>query len=280
MNAKLFRKGKTRDVYDLDDKLLIVASNRISAFDVVFPFDIEGKGNALTDLSCFWFQKTKKIFPNHFIRRESGSSILVKKAQRIDIEFVVRGYLYGSAWRAYQRGSREVSGVLLPNGLQMAEKLPVPVITPTTKEDAGHDMEISKDDAIRKKLASTEEWDDLEEASLKLYEFYSKHAESNGIIIPDFKLEFGRVDGMLIQIDEPPTHDSARFWPKKNYQMGNEQINSLDKEFFRSWLMKQGFKGDGPLPPVPEATRMEISRRCRLAYDVLSGKTSIESVKF
>lgn len=276
---KLFRKGKTRDVYDLDDKLLIVASNRISAFDVVFPFEIYEKGNVLTDLSCFWFERTKKIFPNHFIRRESENSILVKKARRVDIEFVVRGYLYGSAWRAYRKGSRQVSGVTLPDGLQLAEKLPVPIITPTTKEDAGHDMEISRGDAIRKKLTSNEEWDELEEASLRLYEFYSKHAESRGIIIPDFKLEFGRADG-LMQIDEPPTHDSARFWPKKSYQIGKEQGNSLDKEYFRSWLMKHGFSGDGKLPDVPEDTKKEISRRCRLAYEVLSGKTPVENVKF
>jgi len=279
MEAKLFRKGKTRDVYDLDDNLLIVASNRISAFDVVFPFGIEGKGESLTSLSCFWLERTKKIFPNHFIRRESENSMLVKKAHRIDIEFVVRGYLYGSAWRAYEKGQRTVSGVLLPNNLRMAEKLPSPIITPTTKEDAGHDMEISKSEAISRKLVAKEEWAELEEASLNLYKFYSSHAESRGIIIPDFKLEFGRADG-LIQIDEPPTHDSARFWPKKKYEIGKEQSDSLDKEFFRSWLMKQGFSGGGPLPEVPEATRREISRRCRLAYEVLSGKTPIESVKF
>ncbi len=276
----LFKQGKTRDVYDLGDKLLIEATNRISAFDVVFPFEIEGKGEALTDLSCFWFQKSKKVFPNHFIKQHNFKTILVTKAERIDIEFVVRGYLYGSAWRAYNNGSREVSGVRLPDGLQLAQKLPEPILTPTTKEDAGHDLEISKEEAIRRKLATKDDFSVLEEASLKLYGFYSKHAESKGIIIPDFKLEFGRVNNELIQIDEPPTHDSARFWPQKHYQLGSEQKNSLDKEFFRAWLMSHGFKGDGPTPDVPEETRKEISRRCKLAYEVIAGKTSLGSVKF
>lgn len=272
----LFKKGKTRDVYDLGERLLIEASDRISAFDVVFPFEIDGKGEALTDLSCFWFQKTKKVFPNHFIRQHNLRSILVTKAERIDIEWVVRSYLYGSAWRAYQKGSREVSGVKLPDGLQMAEKLPQPILTPTTKEDKGHDLEISKEEAIRRGSVTKNEWNVLEEASLKLFGSYSRHADSMGIIIPDFKLEFGRTKDGLFQIDEPPTHDSARFWPKKYYEAGNEQTNCLDKEYFRSWLMAHGFKGDGPIPEVPEEVRKEISKRCRLAKDVISGKVGIE----
>src|ERR1700726_1175219 len=166
----LMRRGKVRDVYDEGDQLLIVATDRISAFDVVMPKGIEGKGVALTKLSEFWFLKTTHTFPNHFIAKYDERTLRVRKARRIDIEWIVRAYLYGSAWRAYSKGAREISGVQLPGGLQLAEELPEIVLTPTTKSDVGHDEELSKEEALNRKLVTLDEWKELEEGTYKLFE--------------------------------------------------------------------------------------------------------------
>ncbi|MHB1868904.1 MAG: phosphoribosylaminoimidazolesuccinocarboxamide synthase [Nitrososphaerales archaeon] len=276
---KLLRRGKVRDIYDEGDELLIVATDRISAFDRIMPRGIPGKGIALTKLSEFWFLKTRHIFKNHLISKYGGRTLRVKKAQRIDIEWIVRAYLYGSAWRAYSKGAREVSGVKLPSGLQLAEELPEIILTPTTKSDEGHDQELSRAEAIANGLVTMDDWNELQEATFKLFEYYKREASLKGIIIPDFKLEFGRVGDEMMQIDEPPTHDSARFWAKDKYRVGEKQEqHCLDKEFLRDYLLRKGFSGDGEIPDLPDQVVDQISKRCQGAYDVLSGARTVESL--
>jgi len=271
LNFPLLRRGKVRDIYDLGDHLILFHSDRISAFDVVLRELIPMKGIYLNKLTAFWFERTKNIFPNHFVEMVDDRSIKVVKANRIDIEWIVRGYLYGSAWRSYSSGKRVISGVELPNGLSYAEKLPQPILSPTTKSDVGHDVEISKGEAIDRGLVSRDEWYELEEASLKLYSYYNSVAESVGLIIADIKLEFGRFKGELIQIDEAPTHDSARIWVKKYYCVGKPQERyCLDKEFLRAYLMAKGFNGAGAPPQIPMDVIRQVAWRVRGAYEVIA----------
>jgi phosphoribosylaminoimidazole-succinocarboxamide synthase len=275
-----FHKGKVRDVYQEDsNELLIVATDRISAFDRIMPRGIPNKGVALTKLSQYWFVKTRHIFKNHYIGTFNERTIRAKRAKRIDIEWITRSYLYGSAWRAYSKGAREISGVRLPSGLQLAEELPEIILTPTTKSDVGHDQELSKSQAIASKLVSEDEWSELQEATFRLFEYYKREASVRGIIIPDFKLEFGRVGDELTQIDEPPTHDSARFWSKEKYRVGEKQEKyCLDKEFLRDYLIRKGFSGEGEIPDLPDLIVDQISKRCTGAYEVISGIKEMESL--
>ncbi len=274
--GKTPRRGKVRDVYDLGKEMLIVTTDRISAYDVVFPTLIPHKGESINKLAEFWFNKTQDVIPNHFISLEDRRTMRVKKAERVDIEFVCRAYLYGSAWRAYRDGARTVSGVELPNGLVMAERLPDVILTPTTKAEEGHDKEISGREAIIQGLVTRDEWRELEEATLKLFAAYQSHAKSRGFIIPDFKLEFGRLEGELIQIDEPPSHDSARFWAERFYEPGKPQeAHCLDKEFLRAYLREVGYMGDGLIPDIPAQIVRQVSMRCVASYQVLSGNRSL-----
>lgn len=271
------KRGKVRDVYDMGDHMFIVTSDRISAFDVVYPTLIPHKGPSLHALSLFWFDQTKDIVKNHLQEVVDERTVKVVKANRVDVEWVCRAYLYGSAWRAYNKGARTISGVEVPDGLVMAEELPEVILTPTTKEDSGHDMEISKKEAIERGLSTKEEWDLLEETTFKLFERYQQLSKKKGLIIPDFKLEFGTVDGEYIQIDEPPTHDSARYWAEQFYEPGKPQeAHCLDKEFLRSYLRNVGYMGDGPPPTIPEPIVREVSKRCIASFEVLSGKSKLE----
>lgn len=273
-------QGKVRDIYDSKDQLLIVASDRISAFDRVLPTLIPHKGVSLHALSVYWFERTHGIFPNHYLESMDSRTMRVQKAERIDIEWIVRRHLYGSAWRQYQLGERVISGVRFPDGLCLAEELPDPVLTPTTKSVTGHDAPITKAQAIERSLVTKVDWTTLEEATLRLFEFYRSSARSQGIIIPDFKLEFGRVAGQLVQIDEPPTHDSARFWSEKHFHVGERQeSHCLDKEFLRAYLLGVGFSGDSVPPALPPEVVEEVSRRCVGAYQVLSGRVSLGELK-
>ncbi|HZW57818.1 MAG TPA: phosphoribosylaminoimidazolesuccinocarboxamide synthase [Nitrososphaerales archaeon] len=275
----LLKRGKVRDVYVDDGELLIVATDRISAFDRVMPIGIPDKGASLTKLSEFWFLRTRHIFKNHFISRVDSRTLRVKKAQRIDIEWICRAYLYGSAWRAYSKGAREISGVGLPSGLQLAEELPEVILTPTTKSEEGHDTELSKQMAIEQGLVDGDVWNDLEEATYGLFEYYKREARVKGIIIPDFKLEYGKLGDELIQIDEPPTHDSARFWSLSRYHVGEKQEkHCLDKEFLRDFLMRKGFSGDGEVPELPDLVIQQITKRCQGAYEVISGLRTLDSL--
>jgi phosphoribosylaminoimidazole-succinocarboxamide synthase len=273
------RRGKVRDVYDIGNELLIYHTDRVSAFDVILPTPIPRKGESLQKLSVHWLMKSAKIFPNHLISVEDGRILRVKKAKRIDVEWVIRKYLYGSLWRSYSKGNREMYGIRFPDGLEMAEALPFPIITPTTKADVGHDEEITRSEALSKGLVDAETWDRLEEATLKLYGFYEGEAKRRGIIIPDFKIEFGVHEGELIQIDEPPTHDSARMWASKHYRRGEPQEkHCLDKEFLRECLRRLGFSGEGKAPELPSAVVGEVMKRCVGANKVIAEGASLEDL--
>jgi phosphoribosylaminoimidazole-succinocarboxamide synthase len=272
------RRGKVRDVYEMGHHMYIVTTDRISAFDVVYPTLIPHKGLSLQALSLFWFEETKNIIKNHLIEIIDERTIKVVKADRVDVEWVCRAYLYGSAWRAYKDGVRNISGIDLPDGLILAEQLPEVILTPTTKEESGHDQEISKVEAIKADLCTKDEWDHLEEYTFKLFERYQQVSKKHGLIIPDFKIEFGRIDDELIQIDEPPTHDSARFWAEKFYEPGKPQeATCLDKEFLRSYLMNIGYMGDGAPPNIPEPVVREVSKRCVASYKVITGLNKLET---
>ena len=279
LQYKLIRRGKVKDLYEKDGSLILFHSDRISAFDNVFKQLIPYKGIYLNLLSAYWFEKTKSIFPNHFIELIDDRTMRVIKAERIDVEWIVRGYIYGSAWRAYSKGKRIISGVKLPSGLIMGEKLPDPILTPTLKVDRGHDVEIDKNYAIDKGLLTREEWSEIEEACIKLYNFYSSVADKVELIIADVKLEFGRCKDGLIQIDEPPTHDSARIWCKKYYRPGcSQEDHCLDKEFFRSYLRYIGFKENSEIQKIPFKVIAQVAWRVRGAYEVLSSKRSINEI--
>jgi phosphoribosylaminoimidazole-succinocarboxamide synthase len=261
----LFRKGKVRDVYDLGDKLLIVSTDRISAFDVVLPNGIPFKGDALNRLSNYWFNKTSDIVANHVIEVVDPRTVLVKKAKPIKIEFVVRGYLYGSLWESYEKGK----AMSLPKGLKKAEKLDSPILTPTTKADVGHDVELSKE-AVSKQLGKSLATE-VEEASLKIYEKASRKAESNGIVVADTKFEFGFFRKELMLIDECLTPDSSRFWPKEQYKVGRDQF-SYDKQYVRDYLLSIGWNKQPPAPSLPENVVAETSKKYIEAYERLTGR--------
>lgn len=261
--APRYARGKVRDIYDLGEHLLIVTTDRISAFDVVFPMGIPEKGRVLNQLSAFWFQRMRHIIPNHLITTDvaafpaelqgdsemlEGRSMLVHKAERIDAECVVRGYLAGSGWRDYAR-TGEVCGHTLPPGLQESVELPEPIFTPATKADSGHDENIS-----RKELASrigTELAAQLESASIEIYNFGRAEALKAGLIVADTKFEFGHYEGELMLIDEAFTPDSSRYWDTDTYEPGHPQP-SYDKEFVREWLLQSGWNMEPPAPMLPD----------------------------
>lgn len=266
LSLPLFTRGKVRDVYDLGNRLLIVSTDRISAFDVVLPNGIPFKGEALNRISVYWFKETKDIVPNHILDVVDQRTVLVKKAKPIKIEFVVRGYLYGSLWRKYVNG--KVSG--LPSGLRKAERLPKFVLTPTTKAEVGHDVDVEREEVVRivgKAIAK-----EIEEVCLKIYERASKKAEANGIIIADTKLEFGFCGDELILIDELLTPDSSRFWPDEKHKIGESQF-SFDKQYVRDYLEDIKWNKQPPAPTLPENIVLGTSKKYIEAYERLTGRT-------
>jgi len=273
------KRGKVRDVYDVGNELLIFHTDRVSAFDVVLPTLIPNKGTSLLKLSAYWMQKSRKVFPNHLLEVVDDRTIRVTTAKRVDVEWVVRKYLYGSLWRAYSKGRREMYGIRFPDGLRMADELPSPVITPTTKADVGHDEEISKEQALERGIVDRQTWNELEEGTLRLFQFYETEARKRGIIIPDFKIEFGFANRELIQIDEPPTHDSARMWATKYYRSGEAQeMHCLDKEFLRECLRRMGFGGEGKAPELPRKVVREVVKRCVGAKRVIADGASVDEL--
>ena len=263
-----FKKGKVRDVYDLGERLLIVSTDRISAFDVVLPSGIPHKGEALNRLSVYWFNETKGIVPNHVIEVVDPRTVLVRKTKLIEIEFVVRGYLYGGAWESY-RNKKLICGKSLPTGLRKAERLPSPILTPTTKEESGHDIEVTRtqvDEKIGSDLTN-----EIYEVCLRVYDRASKKAEDNGIIVADTKMEFGLAGDELILIDELLTPDSSRFWPKDRYKMGKDQP-SFDKQYVRDYLTSIGWNKEPPAPRLPKHVALETSRKYIEAYEHLTGR--------
>ncbi|MFH1238974.1 MAG: phosphoribosylaminoimidazolesuccinocarboxamide synthase [bacterium] len=280
-SAPLFFRGKVRDVYNLGDKLLIVATDRISAFDFVLPTPIPEKGKLLTKISVFWFNFLAEEMKNHLISAEvkdfppqlapeadllEGRSVLVKKAKRINIECVVRGYLAGSAWKEYQQ-SGGVSGIKLPSGLQESAKLPQVIFTPATKAQTGdHDINITEEQFIANVGIDTATI--LKKASVNLYKKAAEYAEKRGIIIADTKFEFGTVNDEIILIDEIFTPDSSRFWDKSKYQPGRAQ-DSFDKQFIRDYLESIKWNKQPPVPSLPPDIVVKTKTLYEQAYKKL-----------
>jgi len=278
--------GKTRDFYIVNDKRIIVSTDRISAFDRVLDY-IPHKGRVLNLLSIFWFDKTRDIIPNHFISSLDVNTMVVKNAKLIPIEMVVRGYITGvtdtSIWGSYEKGERIIYGLRFKNGLRKNQKLPKPIITPTTKAEKGHDERLTKKEIIKRKIVSKKVYSQMEKTALRLFEKGTKICEKAGIILVDTKYEFGiypPIGGKLILIDEIHTPDSSRFWIKKTYlerlKKGLEPEN-FDKEFMRIWFAKQGYKGDGKPPKMPKSFIQKISNRYISIYEKTTGKKFIKA---
>ena len=283
LDLKLFKRGKVRDVYDLGEALLIISTDRISAFDVVLPCGIPYKGKVLSSISCFWFDFVQAIVPHHLVTADvnkypaslkkyksllMGRSMLVKKTRPLPVECVVRGYLSGSGWKEYQASSR-ICGIPLPEGLLESEKLPQAIFTPSTKADVGHDVNVTHD-YIEKQIGKPMA-DKLKETSLAIYDKASRYAARQGIIIADTKFEFGIFDGAICLIDECLTPDSSRFWPKDLYLPGQAQP-SFDKQFVRDYLEGLHWDKTPPAPMLPEAIITKTSEKYLDAYYRLTGK--------
>jgi phosphoribosylaminoimidazole-succinocarboxamide synthase len=282
--VKLLRRGKVRDVYEISPtELLMVATDRVSAFDVILGSGIPDKGRVLTQISLFWFEFLRDVVPNHVISAEvndfpavlqpfrdqlEGRSMYIRLAKMIDIECVARGYLSGSGWKEYQQ-SGTVCGIELPPGLREGDQLPAPIFTPATKATTGHDENISFDQAsavVGPKLATQ-----LRDLTLKIYNRAAAYAETRGIILADTKFEFGFVDGRLVVADEVLTPDSSRFWPRSTYKPGGPQP-SFDKQYVRDYLETLNWNKQAPGPELPEEVVARTREKYVEAYRVLTGK--------
>jgi len=284
-HAKLFSRGKVRDVYELSgERLLVIATDRLSAFDVVMSEGIPDKGRVLTQLSVFWFDFFRHAVPHHFLtaRLENypaelqpaepmleGRSMLVRKAKPFPIECVVRGYLAGSGWKEYTRRAT-ICGVALPANLKEASRLNEPIFTPATKAQTGHDENVPWQDMVR--IVGREPAEKLREYSLALYSRAREYAEGRGIILADTKFEFGLAGDEIILIDEVLTPDSSRFWPQKSYQPGRPQP-SFDKQFVRDYLESLAWNKQPPPPPLPDEVIEKTSEKYREAYRLLTSQT-------
>ncbi len=287
-DIKLMKRGKVRDVYDLGDHLLMVATDRISAFDVIMPDPVPDKGKILTQISVFWFKVMESLVPNHLVSNDveeyplvclpyadilRGRSMLVKKTEPLSIECVVRGYISGSGWKSYQE-SGTICGINLKEGLKESEKLPEPIFTPSTKADIGlHDINIDFDKAsqmIGRPLAET-----VQKLSLEIYQKGAELANEKGIIIADTKFEFGRVGDQVLLIDEVLTPDSSRFWPKTTYHPGGSQ-ESYDKQFVRDYLLSLNWDKKPPGPPLPKDVIQNTRKKYLEALEQLTGKTLMD----
>jgi phosphoribosylaminoimidazole-succinocarboxamide synthase len=285
LDLPVFCRGKVRDVYDLGEFLLVVATDRISAFDVVLPTPVPDRGKVLTQLSAFWFERTRSAVPNHLVatdlsalaqavgRREEeleglrGRSMLVWKARRVDFECVVRGYLAGSAWKEYQATGR-VCGVELPGGLQPGSRLPEPLFTPATKREAGHDENVPYEAvvaAVGPDLAGQ-----LRDLSVRLYRVLAEYVEPRGLLLADTKFEFGFRDGTLLLIDEVGTPDSSRYWDREAYRRG--QLEPFDKQLLRDYLEAVGWDKTPPGPELPQDLVAELRARYLEVFRRITGR--------
>jgi phosphoribosylaminoimidazole-succinocarboxamide synthase len=272
--------GKVRDLYEVDhDRMLVVASDRISVFDVVLPDEIPDKGRALTALSTFWFERTAAVWSNHLVSsdptdfpetagpRAAGRGMLVRAARPIRMECIARGYLFGSAWAEYEDAGT-VGGRALPGGLRRAERLPTPIFTTTTKAEAGHDETLTESAAAM--LVGDDVYEQVRVASLAIYEHAAAHAESCGLILADTKLEFGTIDGEVIVIDEMCTSDSSRYWATAEYQVGGSPP-SFDKQFVRDHYLRERWDQRAPAPALPRDVIEGTRARYVEAYEMLTG---------
>lgn len=283
-NLKLFKRGKVRDVYDVGEYYLIVSTDRLSAFDVIMNEGIPSKGEILNRISKFWFEYTQEIIPNHLVSMNvdeyppvcqpykdvlHNRSMLVKKAELIPIECIVRGYITGSGLIDYQETGK-ICGIELPEGLVESEKLPEPIFTPSTKAEIGlHDENISAEEAI--KIIGKEAFEFIRNTTIKIYSKAFEYALKKGIIIADTKIEFGYYDGKIILIDELLTPDSSRFWPLDEYQKGKTQ-NSFDKQYVRDYLLSVNFNKKPPAPTLPQEVILNTSRKYQEALLKLTGE--------
>jgi len=272
-------RGKVRDVVKGEESLLLVASDRISAFDRVLA-TVPFKGEVLSRVSAWWFERCADIVPNHVLAGGDPASLgvgratLVKKAKMLPVEVVVRGYLAGSAWRDYKAG-KDISGIRLPAGLQRNERFPAPLVTPSTKEEGGHDMPISGERIVASGLVEAGLWSQVERAALALFRRGQELAAKAGLILVDTKYEFGLADGKLILADELHSPDSSRYWWADSYErlfLSEEDQRELDKEPFRRWLADRGYMGDGAPPAIPDEVRIETSQRYIRAYETITGE--------
>jgi len=282
----LFKRGKVRDVFDLGDRLLVVASDRISAFDYVLPSLIPGKGAVLTQLSRFWFDHTALVCPNHVLSVDVADfppelkshiplldkrSMLVRKTEVLPVECVVRGFLSGTGWNEYQETGR-ICGVKLRSGLRESDRLDQPLFTPAVKAEEGHDENISF--KAMEKMVGSDTAKTVRKLSLELYQKASLHAVSKGIIIADTKFEFGRLDDALILVDEIFTPDSSRFWPLADYAPGRSQ-SSLDKQYVRDYLLTTGWDRSSPPPPLPRDVIDQTANRYLEIFRLLTGRQTL-----
>lgn len=291
VNLKGFGKkyqGKTRDFYIKNGKRIIVSTDRISAFDRNLGF-ISHKGQVLSQLANFWFDKTKSIVDNHIILSPHPNILIVKNAKLIPIEMVVRGYITGvtgtSIWGSYEKGERIIYGIKFPNGLKKNQKLPEPVITPTTHPEAGsglHDERLTKKEIIGGKLLDRKTYEYLEKISIRLFNFGQKLCEGRGIILVDTKYEFGIHKGKVILVDEIHTPDSSRFWIKKTYKerfKKNLEPENFDKEFLRLWFKNKGYTGEGKPPKMPKSFINKVSKRYVDIFEKITGKKFVPATE-
>jgi phosphoribosylaminoimidazole-succinocarboxamide synthase len=286
-DLKLLKRGKVRDVYDLDNALLMIATDRISAFDVIMNNPVPGKGIILTQISLFWFDAMKDLVPNHVISSDvneypavcrpyaeklHGRSMLVRKTEPLPIECVVRGYLSGSGWKSYQE-NYSVCGIALPKGLKESDKLPEPIFTPSTKAELGlHDINIDFDEAAR--MVGEDIAGQVKRLSLAIYQKGAEISAKKGIIIADTKFEFGKIGDDIILIDEVLTPDSSRFWPKETYAPGGPQ-KSFDKQYLRDYLSAIEWNKEPPPPPLPDTVVQNTYQKYKEALTQLTGRDDV-----
>ena len=279
-----YAQGKVRDVYKVDDRLLIVATDRISAFDYILPTGIPDKGRVLTQLSIFWFDFLRDVTPTHFLTADvasyppplaqfqdqlEGRSMLVERARMIEIECVARGYLAGSGWKEYQQ-HRTVCGIALPAGLRESDRLPEPIFTPATKAQTGHDENVSFEHVAS--LIGADLAKRLRDLTLEIYSRAARYAETKGILLADTKFEFGFVGDRLVLGDEVLTPDSSRFWPAETWKPGGPQ-NSYDKQYVRDYLESIRWNKQPPAPPLPDEVAQRTGEKYQQAYRALTGRS-------
>jgi phosphoribosylaminoimidazole-succinocarboxamide synthase len=270
--------GKVRDVYTVGDKLVMIATDRISAFDHILPAPIPFKGQVLNQVAAHFLEATRDIAPNWLISTPDPNVAIGYACKPFRVEMVIRGYLAGHAWRVYKTGERLICGVLMPDGMQENDRFPEPLITPTTKAEEGHDEDISKEEILAKGLVSAEDYQILEDYTRRLFARGSAMAEERGLLLVDTKYEFGKKDGLVYVIDEIHTPDSSRYFYASGYeerQSKGERQQQLSKEFVREWLMAHGFMGleDQLMPVMPDSFVEEISQRYIELYERITGKS-------
>jgi phosphoribosylaminoimidazole-succinocarboxamide synthase len=273
------QSGKVREMCIKEDERIIVTTDRVSAFDVVLG-TIPMKGQVLTQLSSWWFGQTKDIIPNHLLSNPDPNVMVVKNAQPLPVEVIVRGYITGvtktSIWKLYEAGERNAYGISLPDGLQKNDALPEPIITPTTKAEAGgHDERLTRQEILGRNILPQNLWTQIEHMALALFKRGQELARKAGLLLVDTKYEFGLVDGRLTLIDEIHTPDSSRYWTLTSYEQNPGKPESLDKEFLREWFASQGYRGEGKIPKMPDEFRAQVAVRYIRVYETLTGQAFI-----